>query len=89
MAVRGVQRATFDLDFLLMLSDVEPTHELLLSEGYQRVFPLQKRLPLPETRRGLVSCGCWNARIDLSWHPAACSPCFESRISWASKTKLQ
>lgn len=41
MAVRGVQRATFDLDFLLMLSDLERTHDLLLSLGYQRAFHSQ------------------------------------------------
>lgn len=38
MAMRGVQRATVDLDFILWLEDMDRTHELLQSRGYQRVF---------------------------------------------------
>jgi hypothetical protein len=38
MALRGVQRATFDADFLLLLSDMEKTNALLEREGYVRVF---------------------------------------------------
>jgi Uncharacterised nucleotidyltransferase len=38
MALRGVQRATFDLDFLLMLEDLATTRRLLSEEGYECVF---------------------------------------------------
>lgn len=38
MALRGVQRATFDLDFLLMLSDLETADSILNEEGCIRVF---------------------------------------------------
>lgn len=38
VALRGVQRTTFDLDFLLMLSDLEAAHRVLEKEGYRRVF---------------------------------------------------
>ena len=38
MALRGIQRTTFDLDFLLMLSDLERTHKILLEEGYACVY---------------------------------------------------
>ncbi|MBK1631330.1 hypothetical protein CKO31_11385 [Thiohalocapsa halophila] len=38
MALRGVQRATVDLDFLLMLDDLERADEILRSAGYSRDF---------------------------------------------------
>lgn len=38
MALRGVQRATVDLDFILMLEDLEKTHLILQGLGYERVF---------------------------------------------------
>lgn len=38
LAMRGVQRATADLDFLLMLEDLETAHRILEAQGYQRVF---------------------------------------------------
>lgn len=38
MGLRGVQRATMDLDFVLMLEDVEKADEILRGFGYQRVF---------------------------------------------------
>ncbi len=38
MAMRGVQRATFDLDFLLMLDDMDPAREILTEAGYACVF---------------------------------------------------
>ena len=38
MAMRGVQRATVDLDFILLLEDMDRAHDLLQSYGYQRVF---------------------------------------------------
>jgi Uncharacterised nucleotidyltransferase len=38
MAMRGVQRATFDLDFLLMLEDMASAREILLQEGYACVY---------------------------------------------------
>lgn len=38
MAMRGVQRATFDLDFLLMLSDLSAAQVALEQEGYTRVY---------------------------------------------------
>ncbi|CAM2915450.1 nucleotidyl transferase AbiEii/AbiGii toxin family protein [Rariglobus hedericola] len=38
MALRGVQRATMDLDFILMLEDMEKTDAILKSCGYERVF---------------------------------------------------
>ena len=38
MALRGVQRATFDADFLLLLADLEKVDALLREEGYTRVF---------------------------------------------------
>ena len=38
MALRGVQRATMDLDFLLMLDDLKTAHAILLELGYRREF---------------------------------------------------
>jgi len=38
MALRGVQRATMDLDFLLMLDDLDQTHAILGELGYRREF---------------------------------------------------
>lgn len=38
MALRGVQRATFDLDFLLTLSDLDAADAILREEGCARVF---------------------------------------------------
>lgn len=38
MAMRGVQRATFDLDFLIMISDLEITQRILVDQGYQSVY---------------------------------------------------
>lgn len=38
MAMRGVQRATVDLDFILLQEDMDRSHELLQAHGYQRVF---------------------------------------------------
>jgi hypothetical protein len=38
MAMRGVQRATFDLDFLIMISDLEITRRVLADQGYQSVY---------------------------------------------------
>ena len=38
MALRGVQRATMDLDFILMLEDMEKTHKILGDFGYERIF---------------------------------------------------
>lgn len=38
MAMRGVQRATVDLDFILLSDDLDRAHELLQSGGYQRIF---------------------------------------------------
>lgn len=38
MALRGVQRATFDLDILLMLSDLPAAHAALEMEGYSRFY---------------------------------------------------
>lgn len=38
MALRGVQRATIDLDFILMLEDMEKTDGILAACGYERVF---------------------------------------------------
>jgi hypothetical protein len=38
MALRGVQRATMDLDFILMLEDLEIAHRVLLEAGYRREF---------------------------------------------------
>lgn len=38
VSLRGVQRATFDLDFLLLLSDLDTAHAILRREGYDRVF---------------------------------------------------
>lgn len=38
MAMRGVQRATVDLDFILMLEDLDRTDRLLVGLGYQRAF---------------------------------------------------
>lgn len=35
MALRGVQRATMDLDFILMLEDMRKADELLIGLGYQ------------------------------------------------------
>jgi len=38
MALRGVQRATVDLDFILMLEDMEKADSILQSSGYTRAF---------------------------------------------------
>lgn len=38
LAMRGVQRATADLDFLLLSQDLDRAHEILTALGYQRVF---------------------------------------------------
>ena len=38
MALRGVQRTTVDLDFILMLEDMDNAHEVLESLGYHREF---------------------------------------------------
>ena len=38
MAMRGVQRATMDLDFILMLEDMAKADEIIRSFGYVRVF---------------------------------------------------
>ncbi len=38
MGLRGVQRATMDLDFILMLGDVDKADEILRGFNYRRVF---------------------------------------------------
>ena len=38
MAMRGVQRATLDVDFILLLEDLGNAHERLLALGYHRAF---------------------------------------------------
>ena len=38
MALRGLERATFDADFILMLSDLPRAHDILVNEGYVREF---------------------------------------------------
>lgn len=38
MALRGVQRTTTDLDFVLMLEDLETANKVLLAKGYERTF---------------------------------------------------
>jgi len=38
MALRGVQRATMDLDFILMLEDLATAHQTLNELGYRREF---------------------------------------------------
>jgi len=38
MAMRGVQRATVDLDLLLLLEDMEKAHSILQACGYERCF---------------------------------------------------
>jgi hypothetical protein len=38
MALRGAQRATMDLDFLLMLDDLERAHAIFEELGYRREF---------------------------------------------------
>lgn len=38
MALRGVQRATVDLDFIVMLDDLEKADSILLKNGYKRAF---------------------------------------------------
>lgn len=38
MAMRGVQRATVDLDFLLLAKDLESVDQILHTCGYERVF---------------------------------------------------
>ncbi|MSU25519.1 MAG: hypothetical protein EXS37_21060 [Opitutus sp.] len=59
MALRGVQRATMDLDFLLMLDDLDKAHAIFgelgyrrgraidwpLVEDYLRLFQLEHKLP--------------------------------------------
>ena len=38
MAMRGVQRATLDVDFILLLEDLSNAHDRLLKLGYHRAF---------------------------------------------------
>ena len=38
MALRGVQRATVDLDFILMLEDLDRAESILSEAGYRRAF---------------------------------------------------
>ena len=38
MALRGVQRATVDLDFILMLQDLDKADAIFRRAGYERVF---------------------------------------------------
>lgn len=38
MAMHGIQRATIDLDFILMLEDLEKADEAFRQSGYRRVF---------------------------------------------------
>ena len=38
MAMRGVQRATLDVDFILLLEDLDKAHDCLLALGYHRAF---------------------------------------------------
>ena len=38
MALRGVQRATLDADFILLSDDLEKAHQALTDMGYQREF---------------------------------------------------
>lgn len=38
MALRGVQRATIDLDFILMLDDLDRSDEIFCDLGYTRAF---------------------------------------------------
>ncbi len=38
MAMRGVQRATMDLDFIVMLDDLEKADAILRRHGYERFF---------------------------------------------------
>jgi predicted nucleotidyltransferase len=38
VALRGVQRATIDLDFILMLEDLPTADTLILKAGYERTF---------------------------------------------------
>ena len=38
MALRGVQRATMDLDFILMLEDMGKADQILRDSGYERIF---------------------------------------------------
>ena len=38
MAMRGIQRVTIDLDFILMLEDLEKADEVLQQSGYSRAF---------------------------------------------------
>jgi predicted nucleotidyltransferase len=38
MALRGVQRATMDLDFILMMEDLAKADKVLTGCGYERVF---------------------------------------------------
>jgi hypothetical protein len=38
MALRGVQRATVDLDFIMLMEDLDRADAILTSQGYTRVF---------------------------------------------------
>lgn len=38
MAMRGIQRATLDLDFILLLNDLDETNRILEGHGYRRAF---------------------------------------------------
>lgn len=58
MALRGVQRATVDLDFILMLDDLAKADEILRGFGYARAFRSEN------VSHYLSSDGDWG-RIDL------------------------
>ena len=58
MAMRGVQRATVDLDFILLLDDLEKADRILTSFGYTRTFRSEN------VSHYLSADGDWG-RIDL------------------------
>lgn len=58
MALRGVQRATFDLDFLLMLDDLPAARAVLVAEGYDCVYQSENVSHFQKAGGGL-------ARVDV------------------------
>jgi len=58
MALRGIQRATIDLDFILMLEDLDRADEILQTAGYRRVFR-------SENVSHYSADDAWQGRIDI------------------------
>jgi len=69
MAARGVQRATLDIDFILLLDDLEQTHRILIALSY----PTQGTLWPDSIQRSVKKCFDSPGMLCGSTHPRRCS----------------